>query len=425
MKRIIRTGSTPAERARLRVVYAMAGTVFFMPLNLFIMEGFFIIALGLGFYYCKKYPKLTLRQSPLSLPAAGFALAAFLSLVGSPHFLLGTAFYVFTVLQYVVLYYGILLFVRHSWERRLLFSTLLLSAFIVALYGLYQYAHMLTLHEAEWVDNSAFPMLRRRMYSTLYNPNLLSAFLLIIMSAAASMMICTRHRWHHVMYLAFFAILALCLVLTYSRGAWLSVCALVFFFGLFWDKRVWLLFLAGPLILAFYHGGVADRLMSIFSHSEADTSVSMRMDMWEAAIAMFVDHPVLGIGWGAFKHVYPVYNELIQEAGIVIFHAHNMYLNILAETGLAGFFFGLWFFFGNAWYAIGYLRSHKEHTFDRSLAMSLAAAVLSLAISGMSDYDLFSTQISLTFWLMSALFANMYGEECEKNSKNSLRNNSQ
>ena len=69
--------------------------------------------------------------------------------------------------------------------------------------------------------------------------------------------------------------------------------------------------------------------------------------------------------------------------------------------------------------------SHKEHTFDRSLAMSLAAAVLSLAISGMSDYDLFSTQISLTFWLMSALFANMYGEECEKNSKNSLRNNSQ
>ena len=227
------------------------------------------------------------------------------------------------------------------------------------------------------------------------------------------------------MYLAFFAILTLCLILTYSRGAWLSVCALIFFFGLFWDKRVWLLFLAGPLILAFYHGGVADRLMSIFSHSEADTSVSMRMDMWEAAIAMFVDHPVLGIGWGAFKHVYPVYNELIQEAGIVIFHAHNMYLNVLAETGMAGLGFGLWFFFGNAWYAIRYVRSHAAHTFSRSLAMTLAAAVLSLGISGMSDYDLFSTQISLTFWLMSALFANMYGEECEKNDKNSLRNNSQ
>lgn len=46
--------------------------------------------------------------------------------------------------------------------------------------------------------------------------------------------------------------------------------------------------------------------------------------------------------------------------------------------------------------------------------MTLAASVLSLAISGISDYDLFSTQISLTFWLMSALFANMFGELCEK-----------
>ena len=179
------------------------------------------------------------------------------------------------------------------------------------------------------------------------------------------------------------------------------------------------------MIGAFYHGGVAHRLLSIFSHSEADTSVAMRMDMWEAAIAMFLDHPLFGIGWGAFKHVYPVYNELIQEAGIVIFHAHNMYLNMLAETGLVGTFFGLWFFFGNAWYAIRYVIDHHVRTFDRSLSMTLAASVLSLAISGISDYDLFSTQISLTFWLMSALFANMLAELCEKSNKNSLRNNSQ
>ena len=425
MKWMIRTGSTPAERARLRVVYALAGTVFFMPLNLFVMEGFFVMALLLGLYYMMRYPRLPLRKGPLSMPAVGFAVAAFLSLVGSPHFFMGTAFYVFTVLQYILLYYGILVFVHRSWERRMLFSALLFSAFAVALYGLYQYAHMLVLNNAEWVDEAAFPLLRRRMYSTLYNPNLLSAFLLIVMSASASMMICTRHYWHRVMYLVLLAILTLCLVLTYSRGAWLSVGALVFFFGLFWDKRVWLLFLAAPLIGAFYHGGVADRLLSIFSHSEADTSVAMRMDMWEAAIAMFLDHPLFGIGWGAFKHVYPVYNELIQEAGIVIFHAHNMYLNFLAETGLVGTFFGLWFFFGNAWYAIRYVKDHHVRTFDRSLSMTVAASVLSLSISGISDYDLFSTQISLTFWLMSALFANMFGELCEKSNKNSLRNNSQ
>ena len=30
--------SSPAERARLRVVYALLGTVFFMPVNLIAME---------------------------------------------------------------------------------------------------------------------------------------------------------------------------------------------------------------------------------------------------------------------------------------------------------------------------------------------------------------------------------------------------
>jgi hypothetical protein len=37
---------------------------------------------------------------------------------------------------------------------------------------------------------------------------------------------------------------------------------------------------------------------------------------------------------------------------------------------MAGLGFGLWFFFGNAWYAIRYVRSHAAHTFSRSLAMT-------------------------------------------------------
>ena len=114
--------------------------LFFYALKSFCDGGFFVVALLLGLYYMMRYPRLPLRRAPLSLPAVGFAVAAFLSLIGSPHFFMGTAFYVFTVLQYILLYYGILVFVHRSWERRMLFSALLFSAFAVALYGLYQYA---------------------------------------------------------------------------------------------------------------------------------------------------------------------------------------------------------------------------------------------------------------------------------------------
>ena len=348
-----------------------------------------------------------------------------MSLAGSPRPLFGVAFYLFTVLQYFIFYNLIVVFVRGREERRLFLLVFLASAAIVVLFGLYQYAHMLTLHEEEWVDNSAFPLLRRRMYSTLYNPNLLSEFLLMAISAAFSLLI-VRKRAPKKMaaLLVLLAALALCLILTYSRGAWLSACALVFFFGFVWDKRLWLSFLCIPFLLAFYHGGITHRLLSIFYHSSADTSVSMRMDMWLAALQMVADHPLLGIGWGAFKFVYPVYNELIQQAGITIFHAHNMYLNILAETGIAGFCAFGWLFFGAGVCAVRFLRKRGVQPQDRAMALMTAASILAVAISSFSDYDLFSTQISLTLWFLLGLFSNMR-EEYGKREKKSLRNNSQ
>lgn len=406
-----------AEKARLRVVYALGGVIFFMPINLFIMEGCLVLALLLGAYYWRVFEAPDFPAFPLIKPALCFAAAALVSLMGAPSGLMGLAFYAFTVLQYIGLYVLLLCFIRGSSERRCMVFLFLASAVCVGLYGLYQYAHMLTLHEAAWVDNDAFPMLRRRMYSTLFNPNLLSAFLLMAMSAAASMTICTKHKWHRLLYGAVFLLMTLCLVLTYSRGAWLSVCALVVFFGFVWDKRVWLCLLIVPLLLAFYHGGVTERLLSIFSHSEADTSVSMRLDMWYSAIAMSIEHPVLGIGWGAFKYVYPWYNELIREAGITIFHAHNMYLNILAETGIVGFVSYMIFFFGNAWHGIHFLQQREINHFDKAIAMTIGAAVIAISVTGISDYDLFSTQISLAFWFLCGIFANMC-MEYRKNTEN-------
>lgn len=413
MGMVWKAGETPSEKARLRVVYALMATAFCLPLNIFAMEFCFVIAVVLAAYYSWKYDMRHVSWMGVFLPAGLFAVISLISLVGSPNVLFGLGFYAFTVLQYILMYALLIFFVRTAAERHLVIVCLLISAAGTVLYGIYQYAHMLTLHEAEWVDNSAFPLLKRRMYSTLYNPNLYSAFLLMMMGGTASMSIWTRHTWHRIGYIALFAALGLCLILTYSRGAWLSVAALVFFFGLVWDKRLWLLFLLIPPILLFYHGGVTDRLLSIFYHSEADTSVSMRLDMWYSAMEMIIEHPLLGVGWGAFKFVYPVYNELIQEAGITIFHAHNMFLNIWAETGVLGFVCFFCFFYGNAYYGWKLLNMPQVHTFDRSAAMMMIAAVVSQTICGFSDYDLFSTQISLTFWLICGIFANAY-IECKK-----------
>ena len=49
----------------------------------------------------------------------------------------------------------------------------------------------------------------------------------------------------------FFFILSVCLALTYSRGAWISLAGIVLGLAVFYDKRFGLVFLAVPLILFF------------------------------------------------------------------------------------------------------------------------------------------------------------------------------
>src|SRR5262249_44177795 len=60
-----------------------------------------------------------------------------------------------------------------------------------------------------------------------------------------------------------------------------------------------------------------------------------RMAHWFAAWNMFNDYPWLGVGIGNYGVVYPLYG--LREWPFSLGHAHNFYLNTLAETGVIGF----------------------------------------------------------------------------------------
>ena len=69
----------------------------------------------------------------------------------------------------------------------------------------------------------------------------------------------------------------------------------------------------------FFDPVLADRLLSVFTR--IDTSSEMRLAFWESTIAMILDHPFLGIGWGAYFMVYPDYDFYLQGAPVQIVHA--------------------------------------------------------------------------------------------------------
>lgn len=75
-----------------------------------------------------------------------------------------------------------------------------------------------------------------------------------------------------------------------------------------------------------------------YSFAPADNNVGQRLEMWRAAWHLFLRHPLLGVGTGAYQAQS---RELASEHDIAAFvgtydHPHNDYLNALASAGIVG-----------------------------------------------------------------------------------------
>lgn len=75
-----------------------------------------------------------------------------------------------------------------------------------------------------------------------------------------------------------------------------------------------------------------------------DTLLSGRLTIWETALNMLKDRPLTGVGVGGFADAYDHYStrpdDIFRKGGGYtggVYHAHQMYISVAAETGLMGF----------------------------------------------------------------------------------------
>jgi putative inorganic carbon (HCO3(-)) transporter len=139
------------------------------------------------------------------------------------------------------------------------------------------------------------------------------------------------------------------IVFTFSRGtAAALVGVLVTLVVMRWVRLRWLVGgLVVGLVVALSTPAYAERLASFTtilgatqqagSSEAADNAVRGRTTEVLSAVLAFADHPVLGVGPGAFPVVYPHYAaEVGIRPRLEEREAHNLYAGIAAETGLLG-----------------------------------------------------------------------------------------
>ncbi len=154
--------------------------------------------------------------------------------------------------------------------------------------------------------------------------------------------------------------------------------------------------LVGALVLGggMWIGGpmMRERLASRFR----EDALSIRGEIWGATLRMIADHPVFGVGLGAFATMYPRYdpsNGLRRTA-----EAHNDYLQLVAETGVVGGLLGgafLLFVMGVVRRAFSWAGTSSRA--EAATALGASVGILTSLIHSAVDFGLQITANALTF----------------------------
>jgi O-antigen ligase len=197
-----------------------------------------------------------------------------------------------------------------------------------------------------------------RAYGTFGQPNPYGGYLnlsLPILYALLLFSISQREQWRYAIPLGIgLAVGGVALMATLSRGAWIGAAMALVTVSLVHSRRSLLItgavgILSLTVVLlstaSIVPTAVAERLLSVGEYfrifdvrevkvTDANFSIVERMAHWQAAMGMVEDRPLTGYGIGNYAAAYEAYQ--LPGWSDPLGHAHNIMLNMAAETGLIG-----------------------------------------------------------------------------------------
>src|SRR6185437_2474168 len=143
-----------------------------------------------------------------------------------------------------------------------------------------------------------------------------------------------------------------------------------------------------------------NRILDRFSSHADELTANRRVTMLKGTWHVFLDHPLIGCGLGTLVAVYPRYEPHYD--GKIVDHAHNDYVETLAETGIAGGICLLAFFL--LWLRETRMRLVREQTsFSKAIHVAGVTSCAGMAVHSFVDFNLHIPANGLVFLVMIAL----------------------
>jgi putative inorganic carbon (HCO3(-)) transporter len=304
-----------------------------------------------------------------------------------------------------------------------LLSALLTAAGVQALIGIYQFTGGSGAPHLWILDYRYF-----RAFGSFGQPNPFGAFMGMSLPLALGALIGALSMaqraggvwlWRAGALGAAAALIGVGLLVSWSRGAWLGFGAALTALVLLTPRRfgralIIAVSCAGLVALAMLSNVVPSALLARFSDfaqdltgfqdvrgvpiNDANYATVERLAHWQAALSMADESPFFGVGFGGYEVAYA--RHALVNWQLALGHAHNYYLNVLAETGAVGLaaYIGMWL--GLA--ALGWRARRLQDAFQRGVGVGVLSAWAHIAVHSLFD-KLFVNNLFLHFGAMLGL----------------------
>lgn len=310
-----------------------------LPLPGTLFQLFLIIGLSVYLLHSLYYQKFQIKFSGMELPVLIFLSIIFLSLIYSP----GREEGLFNALRFLVLLvfaiYILNIISNHIQSLQVIYLLVAVGV-ILASYAVGQYI----LNPEMAIQNmlSAGTSIERVTVSGLYeDPNRFAATLFIPISLTVAVLFSEFGNRIKLLSLVLFLILCGGIVSSFSRSALLSVgvilLATIVLTGK-WKRATLFSFVILMLLLIVpdFRSALMISVERIFEvlFGITDDSSGIRMMLGKAAVLMFFDSYMLGVGFDGFADRFTDYYTLQESIGVQ--KPHNIIYRIMAELGLFG-----------------------------------------------------------------------------------------
>jgi len=331
------------------------------------------------------------RSTPLHTPIALFMavslLATFLGMVmGSVSFASGL-FFNLKVFEYFIIFFMVVNYVKEERDVKTFVILMLLVAFLVNLYALYQVPSGMRV-------SAPFE-------GEMGEPNTLGGYLIIIISVALALFLLRSFGQRTNFLIPLLVLSGAIMMFTQSRGSWLGLIFMSAPFMLLSPKRPF--FIAGAVLLIIALPYIAPestkerfagtfRAEPFFARTEQfmgvelDPSASERLTSYKKGFQLWKKQPVLGYGVTGAGFIDPQFLRVLVETGII---------------GLAFFSFLLWRMALFLWDTYGAV----DDPFFKALALGMLGALTGLIGHSISASSFIIVRIMEPFWFLMGLVA--------------------